>query len=433
MKEKNNMFQWIFNDKANKKGENKSGKMKYLSNCDTDLLISNWMSKNNINDLTFEEILYELGLVYDEKLSLNKSPISISHPLWNNPNYIGSIEFVKRISDSKLNNKYTEFIKKAINDDYDYDCDIKHIIHFYKDSIAIDTKYADALYMYKRRNYLLSQVYRINKYENGRIYFVGQEQSYKIVDKSKRSYLREEKDGNIKLELEIKKHPDTEKIVALIDNLQNKRLSNETNLFDELTYKTLSFPAPADILNVILTNMEKEKIKPSKIHINFIKDYKLLWYLDYTKNDVENTMTIITNDKKEGCQKLYINNFVEDDLNCHMITIFIENKRLELKIKGIGQIYVKNEISLINYLLNNFSKKTSIFVDDSIESMFKHISDCSFQEPEDNLISVELYRYKGDRLIDSKIWERHNLLKKYKTTLESSGPKLVKKITPKKN
>lgn len=437
------MFDWLF---KNKKEviliREKNNFVKYNPSIEAKQIIESWFRFNEIESISFEEILSKLDFKYKELLEIEKSAISITNSIWNNPKYIGSIEFTKCINDTSLGNKYIEQVKKTTSGD----CKIRHIIHFYKDGIVIDLKYPiDNRYGSDNNKYYLSQVYDLTKDEDGQVHFIEKEQSYRIdrgYPNYIRTYLREEKNDFIELTLIGSANGTSVKTTISIDNPDNKKIYDEKSLLNKLS--NCDYRYLGNVFQIIISVIEKDKLNSSTMKIRFIERYETLSNLDYKINKDENSIEISTYDKKIGFKKIYVNNSTEDDLNCRNIIVVYDNKKLVLQVKGVGNISIKNEFSLIEYFLDHFPER-NIFKDNSIEEIFLHISTCSFQTPEENLRSVELYRYKDDNLVDSKVWKRYNQIQEdtleqfeNKETLsslsqEQNESQLVRRLTPTQN
>lgn len=405
------MFERLLNVLKNKNNNdeeivNKKNKMEYLSNLDTNLLISTWMSKNNITDLTFEEILYQLGLVYDEKLSLDKSKISISHPLWENPNFLGVLGFTKwctryNENNKEINNKFSEHLKNITSDNH-----IQHYIFLYNNSISTQVHYEYFDGTIDNVKCIITREYSVKKNEDGKTFLDEKKEVYK-TNRSSHSiysgyYSYEYDRTSTKDEINITAYQfnsrtNEDKILIKIVSNNKKIIIDEKKLMKRLwdmDSKNDIFKVLEDIYN----NTVDGSNYFDSIDITFVSGKETVKQLSYNLCDLiyDTKISVKTKNYNKVCN---IENYIENGFYCRKITINYKNNVLELKIKATDKIEIDNELKVISYLMSyNWL---------SVDGLFKRISELSFSNPSNDLMSVELSIYKDNKLFDKKEWKRN--------------------------
>lgn len=404
------MFEWLLNALNNKNNNedvivNEKNKMEYLANFDTNLLISTWMSKNNITDLTFEEILYQLGLVYDEKLSIDKSQISISNPLWNNPDFLGVLGFTKwctRFNENNrsINNKFSEHLKNITSDNH-----IQHYIFLYNNSISTQVHYE--YYDNDRGTVkcIITREYSIKKNEEGKTSLEENKEIYKTNKRSNsiysgyNSYVYDRTSTKDEINIIVSKFNSR----TQEDKILIKIVSNNNTVIDEkkLMKRLWNMENNNDIFQVledIYNNTVAGSDYFDSIDITFVKGKEIVKELSYNLCDLiyDSKVIVKTNNYNRDCN---IENYIENGLYCRKLTINKGQNVLVLKVKSTNKISLDNELKVISYLISSSWN----YADD----LFKRISDLSFSNPSNDLMSVELYNYINNKIFDKKEWKRN--------------------------
>ncbi len=408
------MFEWL-----NKQKRSSRKKILHFITNDADIILLKWLKINNIDLDSLDDLFCKLNLLYPSFCNIEKGNVSISDKVWNIPGYIGSVKFDKEIF-AKYNSN-NNFAKRAMND-AKQPLVLNHMIHFYENGIMVEINYKYSNITADTNTCQYKEFFKIIKQNNGEFDLVKdrEESSIKMsnfmsLHYDEKIYSREQVSDQVyRISIFEKAYKGPRKVVIDLttENGGLLKFSNEDMLRADLMYCSVS--KPSEVLKTVIKYCEKNNISISSVRIVTLdekKNARDLTYENNSKNNSKNVNLLEQIIKSDiSLKKINIWNTSEDDLNCRVIVIENGSKEsLALKVySDSDNVFIPNEIELINYLLVNFPviDKYSYSGTDRLETYFEDISKISFTDISDSLKRVELLSYVDADLVDSVKWKR---------------------------
>lgn len=387
------MFKWLSKIRKEQKSEEKQNIVKYQSDEKTQNLIQKWLKDNNIDNKTFEEILFELGLTYPEILQLEEVSLNLSNPIWENPKYIGALKtLIYRRETSSVyqineNNSFKDYIAKLNSN-----TKLMHSIYLYRDSITSSVNYDnDRGYRNPILHTTITKDYSVN---NGSLEETKEKLSIYtgrlVYNRHEYEFKREKTQEETKINSSYNKGRENSELTVSIkgkiiemDDMEIRGYmwaNNQASSLKRILDKILEYSKFEDDITIHIRRLPGAR----EIIYNKSKDGTI------TIKEVDITGIVYFNSETTK----------ENNIYKRTISVYCNKRKVTLEITSSKEIQLEKETELLDTI---YSLKNGILL---AEEVFKKISSISFKNPSNYLLSVTLSEQINDKITKSKSWKR---------------------------